>query len=59
MTGDTAGALELLNAVLAIKPKEGEALYLKGLALSHQGDTTQAVELYQKALDISLSKGSK
>ena len=52
-------ARSMVDAVLAIKPREGEALYLKGLVLLGQGDTTQALELLQKAAEIGLAKGGK
>lgn len=54
--GSPDDAIEHLNNVLAIKPREGEALYLKGRAFEAQGDTTSALELYQQALTISLGK---
>ena len=42
-------AATLLDDVLAIKPREGEALYLKSLVLLNRADTTQALELMEKA----------
>ena len=47
----------MVDAVLAIKPREGEALYLKGLVLLGQGDTTLALESLQKAAEIGLATG--
>ena len=52
--GDLEGATELLDQVLAIKPKEGEALYLRGLACLDRGDTLQAMEEWESALRFSL-----
>jgi Tfp pilus assembly protein PilF len=52
-------AKALVDAVLAIKPRQGEALYLKGLVLLGQGDTTLALESFQKATEIGLAKGGK
>ncbi len=40
--------------ILAIRPNEGEALYLKGLGLLKTGDTTQAIELFDRAIFNSL-----
>ncbi|MEE9553579.1 MAG: tetratricopeptide repeat protein [candidate division Zixibacteria bacterium] len=54
--GSPNDAVEHIDNVLAIKPREGEALYLKGQISQARGDTTAAVELYQKALDVSLGK---
>jgi tetratricopeptide (TPR) repeat protein len=50
---DTASAL--VDSVLAIKPRESQALYLKGLYYLSQGDTTQAIDVMGRALDYSLS----
>ena len=47
---------ELIDGVLAIKPNEGEALYLKGLVSLEQGDSTGAVTAWRQALDVSLAK---
>ncbi|UCC78655.1 MAG: tetratricopeptide repeat protein [Candidatus Zixiibacteriota bacterium] len=43
------------DQVLAIKPNLAEALYIKGLALAAQNDTTGAVEYFEKALDSQYS----
>lgn len=48
-------AWDHVESVLAIKPRECEALYLKGMILEERKDTAAAVETYRKALDISLS----
>lgn len=50
------GAFDQIENVLAIKPRDGEALYLKGIILQARNDTTGAVEIYKKALDISIGR---
>ena len=56
-TGDIDGAIPLLDYVLSIKPNEGEALYLKGLTLLEKNNTAEAVEAFNRALDIAIKKG--
>jgi Flp pilus assembly protein TadD len=50
---EAAGQIDM---ILGIKPEEGEALYLKGLILQEQADTTEALKMYEKALGASLGK---
>jgi Flp pilus assembly protein TadD len=57
--GQNDQALELINSVLAIKPGEGEALYLKGVLLQKAGDNAGAIEAYEKALEVTVAKGDK
>lgn len=57
--GDFAGAGILLDKILAIKPREGEALYLKGVTLLESNDTAAAIGKFQKALELEFSKGKK
>ncbi len=57
--GQNDQALELINSVLAIKPGEGEALYLKGVLLQKAGDNTGAIEAYEKALEVTIAKSDK
>ena len=57
--GRAGEAAPLIDKVLAIKPREGEALYIRGLILMEQGDTTAAVASFQKALDVALGQESK
>ena len=45
---DAAGGL--VDDVLSVKPREEEALYLKGLIALERGDTTRAIDSWQKAL---------
>lgn len=47
---NTTEAMSLVDEVLAIKPKLPEALYLKGLVLLAQNDSTQAIVFFQQAL---------
>ncbi len=54
--GDAAAAEALVDAVLMIKPREGEALYLRGLIEMDRGDTTAAVETFGQALEYGLAK---
>ncbi len=56
---NVTGASELIDNILAIKPRQGEALYLKGVTLLEQNDTAQAVEIFQKVLQFTLLKGKK
>ena len=48
-------ALAYLEAVLKIKPKNAESLYLSGIIYLQKADTTQALDLFEKALQNSLS----
>lgn len=57
--GDYTEAGILLDKILAIKPKENEALYLKGVSLLEANDTVAAIEKFQKALGIAFPKGKK
>lgn len=52
--GNTAEAINYSDQILAIRPNEGEALYFKGLGLFRTGDTTQAIELFDRAILNSL-----
>ncbi len=46
----------LIDEVLAIKPSEGEALYLKGLSLLAVPDTAAALVKLEQAIEVGLSK---
>lgn len=48
---NTVEAIGVIDGVLAIKPNLSEALYLKGLALLAQNDSTQAVVFFKQALE--------
>lgn len=52
-------ARQLVDAVLAIKPRSGEALFLKGMILIPQGDTAAAIDLFEKALEYNREKSQK
>ena len=52
--GNVERASELTEGVLAIKPREGEALYLLGLIQLAEGDTTEAMDSWHRALEVSL-----
>jgi tetratricopeptide (TPR) repeat protein len=52
--GQPEAASQALDEVLAIKPNEAEAFYLKGRLLLAQSDTTQALDALQRALEIQL-----
>ena len=54
-----AEAIEVLDKVLAIKPKESPALYLKGQSLLLVGDTAAGLEALEAALQIQLAKGHR
>jgi tetratricopeptide (TPR) repeat protein len=44
--GQHAQAMEKVNSVLASKPKDAQARFLKGLILTEQGDTTGAIKTF-------------
>src|SRR3970040_2395435 len=44
--GQHAQAMEKVNSVLAGKPKDAQARFLKGLILTEQGDTTNAIKTF-------------
>lgn len=44
-------AAEHVDAVLAIKPREAEALYLRGLVRLAHGDTTSALDDWSRSLE--------
>ena len=44
--GQHAQAMEKVNSVLASKPKDAQARFLKGLILTEQGDTTNAIKTF-------------
>ena len=48
-------ASSLIDSVLAIKPREPQALYLKGIYHLSQSDTTQAIDVMGRALERSIS----
>jgi tetratricopeptide (TPR) repeat protein len=49
-------ALEQIEKVLAFKPRESEALYLKGMVYLAKSDSTAAIEILEKALDKEFEK---
>jgi len=49
-------ASEQIDNVLAIKPRQSEALYLKGMVQLAKGDTTQTVETFEKSLDLYFAR---
>jgi len=49
--GSLEEASKLIDGVLAINARSGEALYLKGRIYQEQGDTLQAIETYKLALE--------
>ncbi|HXU94752.1 MAG TPA: tetratricopeptide repeat protein [Gallionella sp.] len=44
--GQTAQALEKVNGYLANKPKDAQARFLKGLILTEQGNTNEAIKIF-------------
>lgn len=58
-TGATEEATTLIDAVLAIKPRQSEALYLRGMCFLAVGDSTAALERMQKALDLTFARDKK
>lgn len=49
--GQHTQALEKVNAVLASKPKDAQARFLKGLILTEQGDTANAIKTFTELTD--------
>ncbi|MDD5058539.1 MAG: tetratricopeptide repeat protein [Sideroxydans sp.] len=49
--GQNAQALEKVNAVLAAKPKDAQARFLKGLIVNDQGDTAGAIKIFTELTD--------
>ena len=47
-SGQHQQALERINKVLAAKPRDAQARFLKGLILTEQGNTKEAVPIFQK-----------
>ncbi len=47
-SGQHQQALERVNKVLAAKPRDAQARFLKGLILTEQGNTKEAVLIFQK-----------
>ncbi|HLP97735.1 MAG TPA: tetratricopeptide repeat protein [Sideroxyarcus sp.] len=46
-----AQALEKVNGVLATKPKDAQARFLKGLIVTEQGDTANAIKIFTELTD--------
>ena len=46
--GQHQQALERVNKVLAAKPKDPQARFLKGLIYTEQGNTREAIEMFRK-----------
>ena len=46
--GQHQQALERVNAVLAAKPRDPQARFLKGLIFTEQGNTKDAIDIFQK-----------
>lgn len=59
LTGEREAADSLIDATLAYKPREPEALYLKARSQLYHGDTTSALDLFERALSISLKKNGE
>ncbi len=54
---DFEASAELLDAILRIKPREPETLYLRGITYLHMNDTTKAIEYLKHGLERALVKG--
>lgn len=59
IAGATEEASSLIDNVLAIKPRQSEALYLRGMCSLASGDSTVAIERFQKALDLTFARDKK
>src|SRR5215212_8904968 len=47
-SGQHQQALERVNKILAAKPRDAQARFLKGLILTEQGNTKEAIPIFQK-----------
>jgi regulator of sirC expression with transglutaminase-like and TPR domain len=56
VTGQHDQAMQMAEAVLALKPREASALYLKGATIAANGDTAQASAVLEEALRLALEK---
>ena len=55
--GELEGAQEALEFVLMMRPHDGESLYLMGMIHLARGDTTAALDSWEKALASRKRKG--
>lgn len=55
--GELEGAEEALNFVLMMRPHDGESLYLMGMIHLARGDTTAALDSWEKAMASRQRKG--
>ena len=55
--GSPEEAAALLDGVLVIRPKDGESLYLRGLAYLAVGDSLAALEAWRTSLEITVEGG--
>jgi len=49
-------AANLLDSILAIKSRQGEALYLRGIAHLKLADTSKAIDMLQQAGKVAMAK---
>lgn len=54
--GNIDSAAELVDGVLLVKPREGEALYLRGRIFLERGDTARAIDSWEEALRARLGR---
>src|SRR5471032_3329565 len=47
-SGQQQQALDRVNKILAAKPRDAQARFLKGLILTEQGNTKEAIVIFQK-----------
>lgn len=50
-SGQTSEALQKVDAALAIRPKDAQMRFLKGLILTEQNKTTEAINVFMKLTD--------
>ena len=58
LSGDFATATQYYDVAIKEDPKLGDAWYFKGLVLARQGQFTQALPLFNKAIDINHLDGA-
>ena len=55
--GSPEAAAALLDGILKLRPKDGETLYLRGLAHLAVGDSLAALEAWRTSLEIAVEGG--
>ena len=51
--------MKLVDEILMIRSRDGEALYLKGLALLSSGDSAATIDALEQALQVTEARDKK